>query len=128
MKTKNKIEEQNSTTQNNRLIAKFMGLPTETFNSGILNYGFDEGWYELEELSFHTDWNWLMPVVDKIESLVFDETNSFNVTIGATSYCVIQDSNGECYDMAYDGQRTKLLCVYQAVVEFIKWYNSTNKN
>lgn len=83
-------------------------------------------WLRPDEMKFHSSWDWLMSVVDKIESIIFDENNSFNVTIGSTIYCVIQDTNGECYDMVYDGEESKLLVVYKAVVEFIKWYNENN--
>lgn len=112
--------------KSNQLIAEFMKLPTEVFNSGILNYGIDESWYELEELSYNLSWDWLMPVVDKIENIVINEDNSFNVTIGSSIYCVIQDSKGECYDMTYDGEKSKILTTYKAVVEFIEWYNEHN--
>jgi len=113
-----------NTTENNKLIAEFMGIESfkdslASLNDGKINISKDV----YEQAKYHTSWDWLMPVVEKIESIIFDENNSFNVTIGSTIYCVIQDSNGECYDMTYDGEKTKLLVVYKAIVEFIKWYN-----
>lgn len=120
--------------EGNKLIAEFMELkPTEW--GGMYSISQDHctcrestpekalnGFASIAK--YHESWSWLMPVVEKIESIVFDENNSFNVTIGSTIYCVIQDANGECYDMVYDGEESKLLVVYKAVVEFIKWYNS----
>jgi len=82
--------------------------------------------FNTHQLKYHTSWDWLMLVVDKIENTnLFPTTeNAVNVTIGATLYCVIQDSYGE--ELEIVGQdKTKLLSVYQAVVEFINEYNKT---
>ena len=105
-------------TENNKLIAEFMGFVEV-----------DSGWYnympqlQAQDLKYHVSWDWLMPVVDKIERIVFDEENSFNVTIGSGIYCVVQDLHGECYEMIYDDEETKIEAVYKAVVDFIKWHN-----
>ena len=117
-------------TTENKLIAEF--LQAKEVNGEYDMYGvilsIEDGEYEkhffrLEEMRFHDDWNWLMQVVDKIESIVFDDNNSFNVTIGSTNYCVIQDANGEVYDNVTDNGESKLLTTLYACVEFIKWYN-----
>ena len=125
--------------ENNKLIAEFLDWEfddlSETFETPFLKlvepqaFGDEQFSCKLQdfELEFHNDWNWLMKVVDKIESFVFDDNNSFNVTIGATNYCVIQDSNGEIYENIEDSEETKLLTVYKAIIKFIKWYNEQNK-
>ncbi len=104
----------------NKLIAEFMGMQysdKRSFNDG-------EWTHSIRSLSkFQTSWDWLMRVVEKIESFIFDENNSYNVTIGSTNYCVIQDSNGDSIEIIKDNGETKLDTVYQAVVEFIKQYN-----
>ena len=73
---------------------------------------------------FTDDYKELMLVVEEIEGVdVFPETeNAINVTIGPTMYCVIQDSFGEKLEII-GAKESKLLSVYDAVVEFIKWYN-----
>ena len=121
-------------TENNKLIAEFLvknegGLVKlkENIFSTIDEFEIPDDYLTLKDLKYHKDWNWLMRVVEKIESFVFNENNSFNVTIGATNYCVIQDSNGEFYDGVEDSGETKLLTVYNACIEFIKWYNEQNK-
>jgi hypothetical protein len=82
---------------NNKLIAEFMGLPTEVFKSGKVNYYFREfnsgTWYEEHELSYNVSWDWLMPVVQKI-----GDENLLSIDIDR---------------------------VYDRVVEFIKEYNRT---
>ena len=103
------------TTQNNRLIAEFMGLPTEIFSSGNLNYGFEGVWYETEELSFNIDWNWLMEVVNKIEELGND-------VLITTNYIQIAFDEGEKFIVIEDFN-IKITSVYDACIEFINWYN-----
>jgi len=113
--------------ENNQMIAEFLNFAyLENFNYPKENA---IGWYNSKgicvgsELKFHYSWDWLMEVVEKIENIIFDEDNSYNVTIGSTNYCVIQDSNGEVYDSSHDNGKTKLEAVYNACIEFIKWYN-----
>ena len=52
--------------KNNKLIAEFMELPTEVFESGKLNYKFGTTWWEKQELSYDVSWDWLIPVVQKL--------------------------------------------------------------
>jgi len=68
-----------------------------------------------------------MPVVENIEAIVFKDDTSPNVTIGATLYCVIQDNEGKHFEFIGEAS-TKILSVYNAVVEFIKWYNENKNN
>ena len=125
---------------NNKVIAEFMKLETETFNSGILNYYyhdlFDGSWFEEHELSYNKSWDWLMPVVKKIESYnvnvninglysVFNKNVAHQVTIrieavemseGGKSAWVLEDE----YLYHSDVKDSKIEAVYQAVVEFIR--------
>ena len=126
--------------ENNKIEAEFMGVFDKILSTGNMHSWSDAPFYYTTEdtrekviknisrySKYSKDWNGLMEVVEKIESFVFDDNNSFNVTIGATNYCVIQDSNGEIYENIEDSEETKLLTVYKAVIKFIKWYNKQNK-
>ena len=113
--------------ENNKLIAKFLWYSQPHPDYPNTSYWYKKDCQPLTTLLFHSDWNWLMKVVDKIESFVLNDDNSFNVTIGATNYCVIQDSYGEIYENIEDSEETKLLTVYKAIIKFIKWYNEQNK-
>ncbi len=46
--------------ENNKLIAEFMNVDHVDIDQAYEDYG---------ELKYHTSWDWLMPVVEKIESL-----------------------------------------------------------
>ena len=50
--------------KNNKLIAEFMQESSEGFNL----YDYNGCHYKVGELMFHTSWDWLMPVVEKIEN------------------------------------------------------------
>ena len=99
--------------KDNKLIAEFMGLPTEVFKpSAIINYYYKEHnsgtWYEEHELSYKVSWDWLMPVTEKISDI---KGWSLNSTLEWLSES--QDRDG-LYDI--EG-------IFQAVVEFINQIN-----
>lgn len=125
----------------NRLIAEFMGVTIskktlfkndkdiETivvdvysrpsfFNDAL--YG-AYGWASYEDLKlmlYHSSWDWLMPVVEKIENL------------GLYDISIIVDTcriSGDGYDKTICEEWMKIGIVYKSVVEFIKWYNKQNK-
>ena len=79
-----------------------------------------------DEMQFHTSWDWLMPVVEKIESTSIDNKDNsdrfFNVMIEVFE-CNINGGEISICKSA----NTKRKAIYQAVVEFIKFYNNKNK-
>jgi len=115
----------------NELIAEFMD---EEISAVIANYGVPVRVLVLPrkpisetktgrpiEAKYDTSWDWLMPVVEKIEYLghtVHVAKNDVAVkernTISSPSVCFIQGK----------WELTKIEAVYKAVVEFIKWYNN----
>lgn len=73
------------------------------------------------------DWNSIMPVVEKIESLDDEKSVSINGTL-----CLIKGDHTavggwDLITASCDGP-TKIQAVYKAVVEFIKWYNNQKEN
>tara|TARA_R110001606_G_scaffold53872_1_gene132536 strand:- start:155 stop:496 length:342 start_codon:yes stop_codon:yes gene_type:complete len=111
--------------ESNKLIAKFMEL--ETPDGCYFEHLTQEGNKELTHhmlLQYHTSWDWLMPVVEKIECTTIDNDdnsdNFFNVmievfecNINGGEICICESGN------------TKREATYNAVVEFI---NEHNKN
>lgn len=109
-------------TENNKIIAEFMGkkelITEEQFlamehkahNPTIVEY-----------LKYDTDWNWLMEVVEKIES--------FDYTIDITSSTVYINHSDDEFKQIWGFSATycKKEAVYNACLEFIKWYNKQIK-
>lgn len=107
------------TTDNNKLIAEFMGYKLMSCNrgkawdigksipskdhlfpiQGVLHTG--------NELKFHTSWDWLMPVLKKINSEISPNTRGlWRMIINPTDYDIEN--------------------VYEQVVEFINQLNNNN--
>jgi hypothetical protein len=107
--------------KNNELIAEFMGAIPCVTNTDYLVVPGKGLWYPAD-LKYDTDWDWLMPVIEKIESETL-----FQVTIH-TGYSNISGEldNGLKYnqDSCFERQEdTKLDVTYRSVVSFIKWLN-----
>lgn len=96
---------------NNELIAEFMGWNKD--NQKTIPLGLRE-YDTLEDYWFHSSWDWLMPVVEKIEN----SHESCDIAFAPVGCIISRD--GFNYNCDCD---TKLEAVYKAVVEFIKWYN-----
>ena len=75
----------------------------------------------INDLKYHEDWNWLMEVVEKIESL----GNDILIT---SNYIQITYDKGEKFITIELEGNIKIFAVYNACIEFIKWYNEQNKN
>jgi hypothetical protein len=97
-----------NTTENNKLIAEFMGL-WYSENEYLYNSQFGKG-FKIDELLYHSDWNWLMEVVEKIKPLNRNGNNYYLRLMNMTL--------SEALNIDY---------VYSICVEFIKWYNQQNQ-
>ena len=128
-----------NTQENNKLIAEFMGRPTMIWNdpdpiegndyrvvyfkqlcdrTALIQYGKGEYNSEAEvfltelediELKYHTSWDWLMPVINKIRSM--DSTYEVE-QVGKYDW----DNEISHYEFDLD-------LTYESVVEFIKQLN-----
>ena len=112
------------TTENNKLLAEFLGFELTTDSISILYYTEDRGLKQLPK--FHSDWNWLMQVVEKIESLGYNiDTMKVDITkYQSSQFCGIYIDGKRIYTNYCE---TKIEAVYNACVEFVKWYNKNNK-
>jgi hypothetical protein len=104
-----------NTQENNKLIAEFMGMQHT-----------DIGWYDNEEtlqlqnntfdeLKYHTSWDWLMPVVEKIEE---DDEVDVNILLNGTRIFKWRTDTDIVNNVAQISFDKKIEHVYQAVVEF----------
>ena len=123
------------TTENNKIIAEFMSWDSNESKTVFYEptdevQGIDG--FTLENLPFDS-WNWLMEVVEKIEGLEFYPKNS--TCIGFDSFGIEINKNrcditryGDFTHLLLQGQgKTRIEAVYNACIEFIKWYNEQNK-
>ena len=104
--------------ENNKLIAEFLGETKQPFEFSQFGYINSLGeWKDTffdNQLKFHSDWNWLMEAVEKIESL------GYRIEI-VKHICRIYLSNKETIIISEN--TPKIEAVYIACVEFIKSYN-----
>lgn len=134
-----------------RLISKFMGWTTHIRTNHWISTDVEEydniklperlswindGYINIKSAEFDKSWDWLMPVVEKIEKMF--ETESSLPRFEINSHCAtfslgFQDSPcfmAGCYKGSPEdiGFETKKEAVYYVAVEFIKWYNNSNLN
>jgi hypothetical protein len=113
-------------TENNKLIAEFLGYVLR----GVDTYENNNKLYLTDELKFNDDWNWLMEVVEKIETLKYYKNEiQFKITKNAVSIQAITKKINEVISKCvfsswgtYHGTEKKE-AVYKASIEFINWYN-----
>jgi hypothetical protein len=86
---------------NNKLIAEFMGVPQGKHTHFMVEPFALESYADVDDLKYDASWDWLMPVVHKIE----------------------QVNEGVPQQMLHINLYSERREVYQAVVEFIKTYN-----
>ena len=125
--------------ENNKLIAEFMGEFDKILSTGNIHSWSDAPFYYTTEdtkekvikniskySKYSKDWNWLMSVVEKIESI---EYGVYQVDI-LQEGCKILKKCSLLIDKTVsklEPDTTKIKSVYLACVEFIKWYNEQNK-
>ena len=120
--------------EGNKLIAefdRFLFDPDATLNR-VKGVFIKEGIcpYSNDELKYHSSWDWLMPVVEKIEGLGFD-TAICGISVGEENIIeclispVIKNNNIEVH-IKQSGEKIKIL--WQSIILFIQWYNTQKQN
>ncbi len=118
-----------TTSDENRIFAKFMGMECKEYHGYDTEYDWtncppDKHWPCKEPPPFDTSWDWIIPVVEKIESL----PEGFIVPIHKTSCSIIMNGKSLINPPIHKQASTKFKAVYDAVFEFINWYNSYKSN
>jgi hypothetical protein len=122
-----------NTTENNKLIAEFIGgiYENDLLDKGNWYFTIDGDAHCFTKLKYHTSLDWLMPVIEKIESIncvyhfdiqydsKYSENNKYYTTILLSDKTTLGIRKGN---------RTIILSIYEAVVEFIKWYNENKED
>lgn len=98
--------------RDNKLIAEFMGVDQVDIDT----------WLETNSnLKYHTSWDWLMPVVEKIESLGYSYDR-----INADVFINNQNGENVIPNPMDENTMTMIEKTYYVVGEFIKQYNRTD--
>jgi hypothetical protein len=136
-----KLTTESTTEEKNTLIAEFMGYEKIVFTEtskylGQYTNPISKRVYEVEDLEFDTDWNWLMDVVKKIEGIkvteVYGEFNEkeaiaeISISIEG-NFCQILSNGLYLNEVSSIEGATKIEATYNACVEFIEWYNEQQK-
>ena len=127
-----------NTTENNKIIAEFMGWSsneTKTVYYEPLDQVEGIGGFDVKNLPFN-NWNFLMEVVEKIESLkpikflsgrnwLGFEVKIYKTLNTQTHYCPIKyiKESGEMTITNGFSKVSKIEAVYNACIAFIEWYN-----
>lgn len=112
------------TLEGNKLIAEFMGIKSSLFHSltgkNYMVFDFEDGrsirhtdadW----KLEYHISWDWLMPVVYKINGLRIE--NGILVNDSVMTYV------NQLGKVKRSLMKLNIEPLWKEVVEFIKWYN-----
>jgi hypothetical protein len=110
-----------TTTEKNNLLAEFIGLQTgkelgydRWENDWFDNLGVING-QRNENLFFDSDWNWLMTVVSKVESICAEEKDFKNY---------FDDKDGSIISLFGElFVKSDIILVYTDLVNFITFYN-----
>lgn len=116
------------TIENNKILCRF-----ETKQDGYIGWVLPDKarmievkaniWEESEifkasELLYHSSWDWLMPVVEKIGGLHIK--HNLEDEISWKRFALFEN----LYLWVMNGDKAN---IYQACIEFIKWYNQQSK-
>lgn len=120
--------------EGNKLIAEFMGWEKSPYPNTPDKLYRDDDKNEkqlsihVSQLLYHSSWDWLMPVVDKIEQVSINHYTGFTVDIRRKHCCIYCHQKGRMDGIIYQTEwnkerETKILTVWEACVQFIQWYN-----
>ena len=111
----------NEIKENKRLIAKFMGYIDNGDGEYLIHpdTNYDHSLNDFDWFLYHNSWEWLMPVVEKINTL---DDYGYSVIIHQHYTEVYKNEPKPVVIISTSGDDC-IKGVYNAVVEFIKWYN-----
>ena len=109
------------TIEGNKLIAEFMGYH---YKDGFIYADNPESAKLKKDCKYHTSWDWLMPVVEKIRTLNPDKGKLWFEWEILFCHCRIW-SNTKLEWKNNSG--TTINAVFESVTQFIQWYNQQNQ-
>jgi hypothetical protein len=117
-----------TTEQKNAIIAEFMGW--KKGHPELFELRWSDEWFNDKEkmttkgyLHFDTSWDWLMPVVEKIERLGFTIEKNFQ-PVDNDWQCLVVKGNDILFQ---EFNEQSIQAMHYVVSEFIEMYNNKNK-
>jgi len=108
-----------NTQESNKMIAEFMQFIEDgLYLDGLYFY---EGRYYDTNMEFHKSWDWLMPVVEKIEEHGYDFIATKRRATRTYDANFMDEVNN--YVVYVEDCKDRQEATYKAVVEFINQYN-----
>jgi hypothetical protein len=117
-----------TTEEGNKLIAEFM-YPTARKEYEAGDIDIEDGIFKkgclifnhLDLMKYHSSWDWLMPVVEKIEGLNYKSSITYKDHVYECEFYIIRHK-------LYSGfsPNSKILSVWNAVIEYVKSNNPEN--
>lgn len=141
------------TTENNILLAEFLGWKRETVVRGRNGRTYDflcpeyievigesdaeycsdcgrdtyrKDYLFGEDLLFHSSWDWLMLVVEKIETLETEDKRTFTIDMHLDSVLIFEYAL-TADEVVFTEGEGRLKNLHNACIEFVKWYNENRK-
>lgn len=112
--------------EGNKLIAEFMGFKRKEDLQGFAtfkNWTIEPfGYFNDEGLKYHSYWDWLMPVVEKVRDSNCMISIRFNRQLNTANTTIACFENKWHKDISISG--VGIESTYKAVVGFIEWHNS----
>lgn len=104
----------------NKLIAEFMGIKTKVYSDTptITYFNFNGTMLTADKMKYSTSWDWLMPVVEKIEGL------GFQFFISNDSAYITRWHFAGSFHTISNLLDSKNESVYKTAIRFIQWYNN----
>ena len=114
--------EESEIIEGNKLIAVFMGMKIK--GDWVVLGGGSE--YVVTNLKYHSSWDQLMPVAEKIS-----EDYDFSISSVGLWVCYISRKDSDFEDKHLGdmgGHEPVIVNAFKAIVQFIKWYNLQPKH
>ena len=117
----------------NKMCAKFLGVDNTLScyylpKFGLYKNSYGEIYYEEvfneDELKFHSDWNWIIEVVEVIEKLGYYTKNECIRNVNYFNIYELKNNEETFYG---SGNNSKKEAVVQAIYQFLKWHNNETK-
>ena len=107
-------------------IAEFMCLPIEQMEYGDVYRYIDDEVYISHQLMYYKSWDWIMPVIDKINGL----GKEYSFAIFKTYVSLTVEKGGKMYkdfSFAYSeyitAEQTGIEAAFKLIIKFIAWYS-----